>query len=108
MAANIVCLTADTDVAQDVGINGTILTTSVVGGYNSTETETWTPEALATYQPVPYPDLEPRQSSPTSQYCLVQSYDWPGSDIIRPYCTDQSNVNASQCIDPTDVPPENQ
>ena len=105
---NIVCVTANTNIAQDVGIDGTILTASVVGEYNSTYTGTWSPEALATLEPVPYPDLVPRQASDTSQFCLVQSYDWTGSDTIRPDCTDPANVNASQCIDPTDLPPENE
>ena len=105
---NIVCVTANTDITQDVGINGTILTANVVGEYNSTYTGAGSPEAIATLEPVPYPDLVPRQSSETSQYCLVQSYDWTGSDIIRPDCTDPANVNASQCVDPTDVAPENE
>lgn len=105
---NIVCVTANTDITQDVGINGTILTASVVGEYNSTYTGDLSPEAIATLEPVPYPDLVPRQSSDTSQYCLIQSYGWTGSDIIRPDCTDPANANAPQCIDPTDVAPENE
>ena len=84
------------------------MTATVVDEYNSTYTGTWSPEALATIEPVPYPDLVPRQASDTSQYCLVQSYDWAGSDIIRPDCTDSANANATQCIDPTVVSPENE
>lgn len=38
---------------------------------------------------------------------MVQSYDWAGSDIIRPDCDDSANINQSQCIDPTDVPADN-
>jgi hypothetical protein len=51
--------------------------------------------------------VERRQTSAASSYCLVQSYDWVGSDIIRPDCDDSANVNHSQCIDPTDVPENN-
>ncbi|CAK7237871.1 hypothetical protein SEUCBS140593_010173 [Sporothrix eucalyptigena] len=36
-----------------------------------------------------------------------RSYDWVGSDIIRPDCDNPANANESQCIDPTDVPAEN-
>ena len=103
---NIICLTANTDVTADVGINGTILTPTVVGEYNSTYTDTV--DSLETPGPISNAALGARQSSDISQYCLVQSYDWTGSDIIRPDCTDTANINASQCIDPTDVSPENE
>ncbi|CAK7207308.1 hypothetical protein SEUCBS139899_010118 [Sporothrix eucalyptigena] len=103
---NIVCLTADTDVTQDVGINGTIITSTVIGGENSTVNGTFSDP-----QPLPNTPLERRErhqdSSGVSNYCLVQSYDWVGSDIIRPDCDNPANANESQCIDPTDVPAEN-
>jgi hypothetical protein len=105
---NLVCLTADTDLSLDVGVNGTVVTTSVIDEYNSTVTGTWDPSTLATLEPLPFPSLAPRQdSSSSSDFCLVQSYDWVGTDIIRPDCDDSANVNASQCINPTDVPSEN-
>lgn len=91
---NIVCVTANTDLTLDVGINGTITNSTFLD--NSTTAST-TSESLVS-----------RQTSSVSQYCLVQSYDWVGSDIIRPDCTDPANSNASQCVDPTDVPPENE
>ena len=99
---NIVCLTADTDVTQDVGINGTIITYTDVGGENSTVNGTFSdPQSL------PDTTLERRQASEDSTYCLVQSYNWIGSDIVRPDCDNIANANESQCIDPTDVPAEN-
>ncbi|KGO39886.1 hypothetical protein PEX1_067310 [Penicillium expansum] len=91
---NIVCVTANTDLTLDVGINGTITNSTFLD--NSTT-------ASATSE-----NLVSRQISSISQYCLVQSYDWVGSDIIRPDCTDPANSNSSQCVDPTDVPPENE
>jgi hypothetical protein len=91
---NIVCVTANTDLTLDVGINGTIT--------NSTFLDNSTTASAASE------NLVSRQTSSVSQYCLVQSYDWVGSDIIRPDCTDPANSNASQCLDPTDVPPENE
>lgn len=98
---NIVCLTADTDIPQDVGINGTIISFTDIGGENSTVNGTGFADEL-------YPDtpLERRQTS-ASSYCLVQSYDWVGSDIIRPDCDDPANANQSQCIDPGDVSADN-
>ncbi|KAH7077185.1 peptidoglycan-binding protein [Paraphoma chrysanthemicola] len=91
---NMVCVTANTDLNTDVGINGTITDETWIG--NST-TLSASGEALVS-----------RQASSESQYCLVQSYDWVGVDIIRPDCTDHANSNVSQCLDPTDVPPENE
>ena len=95
---NIVCVTETTDISQDIGINGSIITSTFVGGDNSTSAGNSSS----------VPNLLPRQFSSTSKSCLVQSYDWTGSDIIRPDCTEQSNSNISQCIDPTDVVPENE
>jgi hypothetical protein len=99
---NIVCLTANTDVTQDVGINGTIITFTDVGGYNSTVNG-----SVADPQPLPDTPLGRRQVSGDSNYCLVQSYNWVGSDIIRPDCDNPANANLNQCIDPTDVPADN-
>ena len=99
---NIVCLTANTDISQDVGINGTIISSTEIGGYNSTvNTTDWGEQSF------PDTPVERRQTTGASSYCLVQSYDWVGSDIIRPDCDDPTNANQSQCIDPTDVDPEN-
>nr|POE60982.1 lysm domain-containing protein [Quercus suber] len=47
-----------------------------------------------------------RQSDPS--YCLIESYSWEGSDIIRPDCESSDSANETQCTDPTDVPPENE
>ncbi|KAH8900561.1 hypothetical protein GQ53DRAFT_835550 [Thozetella sp. PMI_491] len=99
---NIVCLTANTDVTKDVGINGTLITYTDVGGENSTVNSTF-----ADAQALPDTPMERRQSSGGSPYCLVQSYDWVGSDIIRPDCDNPANANDTQCIDPTEVPAEN-
>ena len=105
---NIVCLTPDTDLKMDVGVNGTILTSSIIDEYNGTSTATTDPET-STLDPLPYSSLAPRDDSSTSSnFCLVQSYGWIGTDIIRPDCDDPDNVNASQFIDPTDIPPENE
>lgn len=99
---NIVCLTATTDVTKDVGINGTLITFTDIGGENSTVDST-----VADPQSLPDTPLERRQNSGTSPYCLVQSYDWVGSDVIRPNCDDPANANESQCLDPTEVPADN-
>jgi hypothetical protein len=98
---NIVCLTADTDITQDVGINGTVLSFTNVGGEKSTVDTSSDPQSL--------PDtlLKKRQASGSSSYCIVQSYDWVGSDIIRPDCDNSANANLAQCLDPTNVPAEN-
>jgi hypothetical protein len=58
-------------------------------------------------QVVPDTPLQGRQVSEDSSYCLVQSYSWVGSDVIRPDCDDPANAQESQCIDPTDIPAEN-
>lgn len=39
-------------------------------------------------------------------WCLIESQDWVGSDIVRPDCdTDPSDPS---CADPIDVSPENE
>jgi hypothetical protein len=98
---NIVCLTASTNVSADVGLDGMIITSTVIGGENSTVNDTIPGDVP------PDSPLSRRQSSETSDYCLVQSYDWVGSDVIRPDCDNSANANLAQCIDPTNVTAEN-
>ena len=39
-------------------------------------------------------------------YCLIESQDWVGSDIIRPDCT--TDASDPSCANPTDVSPDNE
>ena len=39
-------------------------------------------------------------------YCLIESQDWVGSDVIRPDCT--TDASDPSCADPTNVSPENE
>ncbi|KAL8634348.1 MAG: hypothetical protein Q9228_008059 [Teloschistes exilis] len=39
-------------------------------------------------------------------WCLLESQDWVGSDIVRPDCT--ANPSDPSCADPTNVSPENE
>ena len=39
-------------------------------------------------------------------YCLIESQDWVGSDVIRPDCT--TDASDPSCADPTDVSPDNE
>lgn len=87
---NIACLTPTTNISMDAGVAGSILTT--YNETNSTDGFSFTSK---------------RQST-SSGYCLIDSYNWVGSDIIRPDCSLASNQNNSQCIDPTDVSPDNE
>ncbi|OKL55262.1 hypothetical protein UA08_09466 [Talaromyces atroroseus] len=105
---NIACLSPDTDVLMDPGVNGTLLTSVLLSETNSTVTADST-------VPTPTPSTQgtvssrKRQASPS--YCLIESYSWVGSDIIRPLCPDGAATtgnDTSQCVDPTDVPPENE
>jgi hypothetical protein len=87
---NIACLTPTTNVSMDAGVAASILTT-----YNETD---GTDDSSSTSK---------RQSS-SSGYCLIDSYEWVGSDIIRPDCSQASNQNDPQCLDPTNVTDYNQ
>ncbi|KAF2147915.1 carbohydrate-binding module family 18 protein [Myriangium duriaei CBS 260.36] len=84
---NIACLTPTTDVSLDPGVGGSIVTVS-----NETSSTT---------------SVQKRDAS-SSGFCLIDSYDWVGSDIIRPDCSIPDAQNVSQCIDPTNVTAENQ
>ncbi|KAJ9138372.1 Carbohydrate-binding module family 50 protein [Pleurostoma richardsiae] len=120
---NIACLTPDTDVTTLPGINGTEVTTTVTSETNSTVTvDTTVPTATDDTtlrrrridQHLGSPaglqvasNITQRQSTPSSSgFCLIDSYSWVGVDIIRPDCPDGSTD--PQCLDPTDVPDENQ
>ncbi|KAL9580260.1 MAG: hypothetical protein Q9212_004601 [Teloschistes hypoglaucus] len=39
-------------------------------------------------------------------YCLIESQNWVGSDVIRPDCT--TDTSDPSCADPTDVSPDNE
>lgn len=39
-------------------------------------------------------------------WCLTQSFNWTGSDVVRPDCT--ATPSDPQCQDPTDIDPGNQ
>ena len=39
-------------------------------------------------------------------YCLIESQDWVGSDVIRPDCT--TDTSDPSCADPTNVNPDNE
>ena len=39
-------------------------------------------------------------------YCLIESQDWVGSDVIRPDCT--TDASDPSCADPTDVSADNE
>lgn len=45
-------------------------------------------------------------NSITSSWCLIESQDWVGSDIIRPDCS--TNSTDPSCSDPTNVSPQNE
>lgn len=111
---NIACLEPSTNVLLDPGVNGSVLTSTVLSETNSTVT-------IDSSASTASPTLQSRsQSSVTrkrqnsggsagtsdSSFCLIESYSWVGSDIIRPDCS--SSDSSSQCSDPTDVPPENE
>ncbi|KAH8899990.1 hypothetical protein GQ53DRAFT_593861, partial [Thozetella sp. PMI_491] len=99
---NIACLTPDTDVSQLPGVNGTEITSSVTSVTNSTRLDHPIGGSVELRSVA---NITERQSS-SSGYCLLDSYAWVGSDIIRPDCTDTSTD--PQCLDPTDVPDANQ
>lgn len=39
-------------------------------------------------------------------YCLIESQDWVGSDVIRQDCT--TDASDPSCADPTNVSPDNE
>ena len=80
---NIACLTSATDISMDAGIAASIV--YVTNETDSSETSSFKRAAAAT------------------DYCLIDSYNWVGSDFIRPDCTLASNLNDPQCLDPTNV-----
>lgn len=41
-----------------------------------------------------------------ASYCLIESQDWVGSDVIRPDCT--TDASDPSCADPTNVSPDNE
>lgn len=121
---NIACLRPDTDVSVLPGISGDeIITTTEPFADNPTdaiESSIFAPTDSATLEgeldPVPIEmqhvnssNVSPRQTTDASGtgYCLIDSYSWIGSDIIRPDCSSDTSTDP-QCLDPTDVPEENQ
>lgn len=110
---NIACLTADTNVLMNSGVNGSIYTSTLLSEANSTVTvDTTAPTATTDADAVSTSKKRKRQTtSGNSSSCLIESYSWVGSDIIRPDCpegTATTGNGTSQCQDPTDVPAENE
>ncbi|KAI0505903.1 hypothetical protein F5B22DRAFT_626270 [Xylaria bambusicola] len=125
---NLACLTPGTDLTSLPGVVGVEITSTVISVVNSTvpfdptapnatNSSTLQSRQYQSFNPVfrsdgfhsnghvpAGRDLSSRQSS--SSFCLLESYAWVGQDIIRPDCSDSST--SSQCLDPTDVPDENQ
>ena len=115
---NIACLTPDTNVLIDPGVNGSALTSTLLSESNSSViVDSSAPTATSSADP----DSSPKQKRQTggsrssgpvgSSSCLVESYSWVGSDIIRPDCSESTAAidnSTSQCMDATDVPPENE
>ena len=116
---NIACLTPNTNVLMDPGVNGSILTGTIISESNSTVTSDITAptgtsvsdQDFLSFRSFPMEEKRSqgsqsfkRASSPS--FCLIESYSWNGSDIIRPDCP--TGNDDSQCSDPTDVPPENE
>ncbi|EFX05908.1 peptidoglycan-binding protein [Grosmannia clavigera kw1407] len=96
---NIACLAPTTNVSADPGVAASIVTYTNVTSNGTDDSDDSS-------------SLETQQSATvslsSSGYCLIDSYNWVGSDIIRPDCSLASNENNSQCIDPTDVSAENE
>ena len=61
-----------------------------------------------TYNGVWAKNLSAATNASSSSWCLIESQDWQGSDVIRPECTGNSNSTEPQCSDPTDVTPDNE
>lgn len=123
---NIACLTPDTDVSRLAGVNGTEITSTSTWISNSTvPIDTTVPSPTSStgskralddektylagvdFGPVHDEVTRATSGSSGSGYCLIDSYDWVGSDIIRPDCSDSASSDP-QCLDPTDVPDENE
>ena len=56
-------------------------------------------------------DTTDKSSSSTSvdvdpAWCLIESQNWVGSDVVRPDCT--AHPSDPSCSDPTNVSPDNQ
>ncbi|KAF3482056.1 uncharacterized protein GIQ15_04815 [Arthroderma uncinatum] len=124
---NIACLRPGDDVSQFPGIDGNEVTvTEVSSNSSSAANDPGTPTApdstelgsnldKTSSSPVRLPPannthISQRQvasSGNTTGFCLIDSYSWVGSDIIRPDCSDSTSIER-RCLDPTDVPDENQ
>ena len=115
---NIACLTPNTNVLMDPGVNGSVFTSTVLSESNSSLTIDISAPTAATSSDSGSQPKQKRQinggsssGSSDSSRCLIESYSWAGSDIIRPDCSDGTATaasNAPQCSDPTDVPIENE
>ena len=116
---NIACLTPDTNVLMDPGVNGSALTSTLLSENNSSVTiDSTAPTATSSTDPDSSTKRKRQTSgggsgsSSGSSFCLIESYSWVGSDIIRPDCTEGTTTttdnSTSQCSDPTDVPPDNE
>ena len=110
---NIACLTPSTDVLLDPGINGSLISSTVLSDTGSTVSDdssesTTTPTAgSSSSKSKRQASGDGSSGSSSTSFCLIESYDWVGSDIIRPDCATASN-DSGQCLDPNDVPPENE
>ena len=115
---NIACLTPDTDVLTDPGVNGSTFTSILLSESNSSvtvdstaPTATFSTDSGSSTKRKRQTGSGSSSGSSGSSFCLIESYSWVGSDIIRPDCpegTVTTDNSTSQCSDPTDVPPENE
>lgn len=112
---NIACLASNTNVLMDPGVNGSAFTSTLLSESNSTVTLDSTAPTATSSTVSDSSSKSKRQTSSggssvssDSPFCLIESYSWVGSDIVRPDCSDTTSNGTSQCSDPTDVPPENE
>ena len=97
---NIACLQSDSSSNVSGIIKNCNMSSPSLGPYSNFSS--------ASTGSTPYPNASStaNTTSSGSSWCLIESQDWVGSDIIRPDCSD--NSTDPDCHDPTDVPSQNE
>ncbi|KAL9066912.1 MAG: hypothetical protein Q9161_007244 [Pseudevernia consocians] len=110
---NIACLrSGSTSTAQEPSGNGTSGATGSAPYSNTSSSSTGSAPYSSTSSsftgPGPYSNSSSNlnSNSSASAWCLIESQEWVGSDIIRPDCSTDSTDPS--CSDPSNVAPQNE
>ena len=97
---NIACLISDSNSAGSGSLSNSSSSFTGSAPYSNSSS------SLTGSAPYTKSSSTSNMTSTGSSWCLIESQDWVGSDIIRPYCS--TNSTDPSCLDPMNVSPENE